>query len=53
MLCAHVILATGGYARWALAGAGLPARLDPDLTLFGLLRIDALNRPNPAPGGPA
>lgn len=35
--------ATGGYARWALGAAGLPFTFDPDLTLFGLSRIFALN----------
>ena len=29
------LCATGGYARWALDGAGLPFHIDQDLTLFG------------------
>jgi type III pantothenate kinase len=38
-----VLVATGGYARWALAGLDLPYRIDPTLTLFGLGRLYALN----------
>ena len=30
------LVATGGYARWALEGSGMPFIIDPDLTLFGL-----------------
>lgn len=30
------LCATGGYARWALAGLDMPFHIDPDLTLFGL-----------------
>jgi type III pantothenate kinase len=30
------LVATGGYARWALEGSGMPFTIDPDLTLFGL-----------------
>lgn len=41
------LVATGGYASWALAGTGLPAIIDPDLTLFGLLHIFQLNRKGP------
>ncbi|MBO6167354.1 MAG: type III pantothenate kinase [Kiritimatiellae bacterium] len=29
------LVATGGYARWALKNVGLDFRIDPDLTLFG------------------
>jgi type III pantothenate kinase len=38
------LLATGGYARWALRGIGLPFVIDPHLTLFGIGRIFELNR---------
>lgn len=38
------LCATGGYAAWALAGARLPVRIAPDLTLFGIRRIFDLNR---------
>jgi type III pantothenate kinase len=38
------LCATGGYARWALEGIGLPFKVDPVLTLFGLARIHELNR---------
>lgn len=38
------LCATGGYASWALAGSGLPIRIDPDLTLYGLNRIYWLNQ---------
>jgi len=37
------LCATGGYARWALAGLDLPFELNPDLTLYGLSRIFGLN----------
>jgi len=30
------LVATGGYARWALEGSGMDFVIDPDLTLFGL-----------------
>jgi len=30
------LIATGGYAGWALKDSGIPFILDPDLTLFGL-----------------
>jgi len=39
------LCATGGFAGWVLEGIDLPYVLDPDLTLFGLGRIYALNRP--------
>ncbi len=42
--------ATGGYARWALEGSGLPFAIDPDLTLFGLATIFERNRPRAAGG---
>jgi len=38
------LCATGGYARWALDGIGMPFRFDPHLTLYGLGRIYELNR---------
>ncbi len=38
------LCATGGYARWALAGIDLPFTIAPNLTLRGLARIFALNR---------
>ncbi len=37
------LCATGGYAGWVLKGAGIPMRLDPTLTLYGLGRIFELN----------
>ncbi|MFC1452280.1 type III pantothenate kinase [Verrucomicrobiota bacterium] len=37
------LCATGGGARWALEGAGLPFAFDPDLTLHGLNKIFELN----------
>ena len=37
------LLATGGYARWALHGLNLPCTIDPDLTLYGIGRIYELN----------
>lgn len=37
------LCATGGYAKWALAGIELPFKIDPDLTLYGLSRIFELN----------
>jgi type III pantothenate kinase len=37
------LLATGGYARWAVQGIGLPYKIDPALTLRGLRRIFELN----------
>ncbi|MBP5321413.1 MAG: type III pantothenate kinase [Kiritimatiellae bacterium] len=33
------LIATGGYAGWALKGSGMDFVIDPDLTLFGLGRI--------------
>ena len=30
------LCATGGYARWAIAGLDMPFTIDPTLTLFGL-----------------
>jgi len=30
------LVATGGYAGWALKGSGMPFIVDPDLSLFGL-----------------
>lgn len=30
------LVATGGYAKWALKGAGMPFMVDADLTLFGI-----------------
>ncbi len=38
------LCATGGYARWLLAGSDLDIPVDPDLTLRGLVRIYGLNR---------
>jgi pantothenate kinase type III len=47
--CGRVALcATGGYAAWALADSGMRFRIDPNLTLRGLVRIFDLNRPAPA-----
>ena len=37
------LCATGGFARWALDGLDIPFCYDPNLTLFGLSRIFALN----------
>jgi len=37
------LCATGGFARWTLAGLDMPFVFDPDLTLHGLLRIYRLN----------
>ena len=37
------LLATGGYAQWALQGLDMPFELDPELTLYGLLKIYELN----------
>lgn len=39
------LCATGGYARWALADADMPFVIEPNLTLFGLSRVFALNLP--------
>jgi len=36
MKCDFKLVATGGYAGWALKGSGMPFVIDPDLTLFGL-----------------
>ena len=30
------LVATGGFARWALRDAGLPFVIDPTLTLYGV-----------------
>jgi type III pantothenate kinase len=38
------LLATGGFAEWALEGLDLPFKIDKDLTLYGLSRIFELNR---------
>jgi type III pantothenate kinase len=38
------ICATGGYAKWLLAGSDLDIPVDPDLTLRGLMRIYEINR---------
>lgn len=37
------LCATGGYAAWALEGAGLGFTLEPDLTLKGLVYIHEMN----------
>ncbi len=37
------LCATGGFAKWALRGAGMPFIFDQHLTLFGLGRIFELN----------
>lgn len=37
------LCATGGYADWALKGAGMDFVIDPDLTLRGLIYIHELN----------
>ncbi|OQC21373.1 MAG: hypothetical protein BWX70_03230 [Verrucomicrobia bacterium ADurb.Bin070] len=34
--CAFTLVATGGYAGWALNESGMAFTLDPELTLFGL-----------------
>ena len=34
--CAFTLVATGGYAGWALKESGMAFTLDPELTLFGL-----------------
>ncbi|MDR2849847.1 MAG: type III pantothenate kinase [Verrucomicrobiota bacterium] len=34
--CAFKLVATGGYAGWALKGSGMDFVIDPELTLFGL-----------------
>lgn len=39
------LVATGGYAGWALKGSGMAFTLDPDLTLFGLGCIFESNAP--------
>ena len=38
-----VLCATGGFARWALEGIDKPFHFDPNLTLYGLGTIYALN----------
>jgi len=30
------LVATGGYAKWALEDSGIECHIEPDLTLFGL-----------------
>lgn len=42
-LVGATLCATGGYASWALRGAGMPFHFDPLLTLRGLARIADLN----------
>ncbi|MCL1909906.1 MAG: type III pantothenate kinase, partial [Kiritimatiellaeota bacterium] len=37
------LVATGGYARWALEGSGIDCFIEPDLTLFGLGTILTFN----------
>jgi type III pantothenate kinase len=39
------LVATGGYAGWALEGTRIRFRMDPDLTLYGIGRIYELNVP--------
>jgi len=36
MRCEFKLVATGGYAGWALKGSGMDFVIDPSLTLFGL-----------------
>lgn len=36
MRCTFKLVATGGYAGWALKDSGMPFVIDPELTLFGL-----------------
>jgi type III pantothenate kinase len=36
MKCEFKLVATGGYAGWALKDSGMPFVIDPELTLFGL-----------------
>ena len=38
------LVATGGFARWALKDIGLPFTIDPDLTLYGAGLICSGNR---------
>lgn len=38
------LCATGGYAKWVLAGSDLRMQIDPDLTLYGINRIYELNQ---------
>lgn len=45
------LCATGGFARWALGGSGMPFVFDPMLTFRGLLVIHELNRASPDGGG--
>jgi type III pantothenate kinase len=33
--CEFKLVATGGFAKWALKGAGMPFVIDPTLTLYG------------------
>lgn len=44
------LVATGGYARWVVAGMGLPIAVAPDLTLEGVGRAFELTVPHE--GGP-
>jgi type III pantothenate kinase len=37
------LCATGGFAKWILAGTNMPFAVEPNLTLFGLGRIFELN----------
>lgn len=37
------LVATGGYAQWALVGTDIGYRIEPDLTLFGLGTIHDIN----------
>ena len=46
------LVATGGYARWALEDSGIECLIEPDLTLFGLGAISEHNG-NFAPPPPA
>ena len=34
--CTFRLVATGGFAAWALKGSGLDFTIDPTLTLFGI-----------------
>ena len=45
------LVATGGYARWVMQGSGLPCRVDPTLTLFGLGRMLEWDIHGGAPAG--
>jgi type III pantothenate kinase len=53
--CEFKLVATGGYAGWALKGSGMEFVVDQDLTLFGLGCIGEQNREalqSPEAGGP-